>query len=195
MSNLRAHRSWLGRLAIIGCLASLPAATAAHADGANILGGFLNALGSAVVLGSWQKVDPQTQNCLANQFNMNPSDLAQQGVLATDPRVTPYIAQCQQLIQQAQEQQTQQSQQASIEQQRSPEDEAQRRADLTARFGKRDTDLIMQGQIGIGMKHEEVVLAWGDPSAKTTQGKSREVWNYGQDGVVFVHGIVSAVTH
>lgn len=193
MENLRVQRPWLGRAILGGCFA-LSFATAAQADGNNIFGAFLNAVGNALVIGSWQKVDAQTQDCLTSQFNMNPSDLAQQGVLATDPRVTPYIAQCQQMVQQAQEQQAQ-PQQASLEQPQSPQDEAQRRAYLTGHFGKHDTDLIMQGQIGIGMRPEEVVLAWGDPNGKTPQGKSRETWNYGGDNVVFVHGKVSAVTH
>lgn len=195
MEILRAHRLWPGRAIVVGCFALSFTVTAAYADGSSILGAFLNAMGNAVVAGSWQKVDAQTQDCLGNRFNMNPSDLAQQGVLATDPRVTPYIDQCQQLIQQAQEEQAQQPQEASLEQPQSPTDEAQRRAYLTGRYGKQHTDLIMQGQIGIGMRPEEVVLAWGDPSGKTPQGKSREVWNYGADNVVFVHGKVSAVTH
>jgi hypothetical protein len=154
MEILRAHRSWVGRAIILGCFAASFTVSAAYADGSSILGAFLNAMGNAVVVSSWQKVDSQTQDCLGSRFNMNPSDLAQQGVLPTDPRVTPYIDQCQQLIQQAQEEQAQQPQQASLEQPQAPTDETQRRAYLTGRFGKRDTDLIMQGQIGIGMRSE-----------------------------------------
>lgn len=195
MEIVRAHRPWLVRAIVFGCVA-MSFAPPAQADGGGILGAFLNAVGNAVVIGTWQKVDAQTQDCLSSQFNMNPSDLAQQGVLATDPRVTPYIAQCQQMIQQqAQEQQSGEPQQASLQQPQNPADEAQRRAYLTGRFGKRDTELLMQGQIGIGMRPEEVELAWGDPSGKTTQSKSRETWNYGADNVVFVRGKVSAVTH
>lgn len=193
MENLRAHRPWIGRALLGGCFAICSTA-AAQADGNNILGAFLNAMGNAVVLGSWQKVDPQTQDCLANHFNMNPPDLAQQGVLATDPRVTPYIAQCQQMIEQAQSQ-APEEQQAALQQPEGSADPAQRRADLMGRFGRHDTDLIMQGQIGIGMRPEEVVLAWGDPSGKNQQSKSHEIWKYGTDNVVFVHGKVSAVTH
>ena len=193
METVRAHCLWFGR-AIVGGWLVLCSVSAAQADGNNILGSFLNAVGNAIVIGSWQKVDAQTQDCLTTQFNMNPSDLAQQGVLATDPRVTPYIAQCQQSIQQAQEQQAE-PQQASVEQPQSPQDVAQRRAFLTGQYGKHDTDLIMQGQIGIGMRPDEVVLAWGDPSEKSQQSKSRETWNYGGDNVLFVHGKVAAVTH
>jgi len=193
METSRAHRPWLGRVLLGGCFA-ISFATAAQADGSNILGAFLNAMGNAVVLSSWQKVDPQTQDCLASQFNMNPSDLAQQGVLATDPRVTPYIAQCQQMVQQAQSQPPEQ-QQAALQQPDGSGDPAERRAYLAGRFGKHDTDLIMQGQIGIGMRPEEVELAWGDPGGKRAQSKARETWSYGTDNVVFVHGKVSAVTH
>lgn len=193
MAILGAHCPWLGR-AIIGGWLAVSVANAAQADGNNIFGTFLNAMGNAIVVSSWQKVDAQTQDCLTTQYNMNPSDLAQQGVLATDARVTPYIAQCQQMIQQAQAPQAQ-PQQASLEQPQTPAEQAQRRTFLTGRYGKHDTDLIMQGQIGIGMRPEEVVLAWGDPNGKTQQSKARETWNYGSDNVVFAHGKVSAVTH
>lgn len=193
MEILRAHRHWLGRT-IAGSWLVICFVSGAEADGNNILGSFLNAVGNAIVIGTWQKVDAQTQDCLTTQFNMNPSDLAQQGIPATDPRVAPYIAQCQQSIQQAQEQPAQ-PQQASLEQPQSPQDAAERRAFLTSHYGKHDTDLIMQGQIGIGMRPEEVMLAWGDPNGKTQRSKSRATWNYGGDNVVFIHGKVAAVTH
>jgi len=182
-------RPYVGLALTIGCFAI--GGGPALADGSGILGGFLNVLGNAVVLSTWQKVDAQTQDCLASRFNMNPSDLAQQGVLATDPRVTPYIEQCQQLAQQDQGQQ----QQASLEQPKSGMDDQQRRTYLAGRFGKRHADLIVQGNIDIGMDQEEVMLAWGEPTAKNLQGKNGEVWNYGNDNVVFARGRVSAVKH
>jgi len=194
MSNLRTRNLRLVRILAAGLLAPALSATAAQADGSGILGAFLNVMGNALVLGSWQKVDADTQNCLASQFNMTPSDLAQQGVLATDPRVTPYIAQCQQMIAQAQAQSQQPFEQASIQQPATPADESQRRASLSGLYGKRDCDLIMQGQIGIGMRPEEVTLAWGDPGVKTPHGKLREIWSYGGDKVIFVRGKVSTVS-
>lgn len=194
MSVWRTCNPWLRRVLAAGCFVPVVGATTAQADGSGILGAFLNVVGNALVLDSWQKVDADTQNCLANQFNMNPPDLAQQGVLATDPRVTPYIAQCQQMIAQAQTQPQQPVEQASL-QQPDPADDSERRASLTGLYGKHDCDLIMQGQIGIGMRPEEVTLAWGDPSAKTPHGKTHETWSYGADKVTFVRGKVSAVSH
>lgn len=66
---------------------------------------------------------------------------------------------------------------------------------LAAHYGKRHADLIVQGHIDIGMSQEEVRLAWGDPVARNPKGKVQEVWNYGDDKVVFTRGKVSAVTH
>lgn len=66
---------------------------------------------------------------------------------------------------------------------------------LAAHYGKRHADLIVQGHIDIGMSEDEVRLAWGDPAARTPKGKLQEIWNYGDDKVVFTKGKVSAVTH
>ncbi len=66
---------------------------------------------------------------------------------------------------------------------------------LEARYGKRQGDMVAQGHIDIGMNEEEVQLAWGAPIARNPKGKSREIWNYGEDKVVFTRGKVSAVTH
>jgi hypothetical protein len=190
MEIVRAHRLWIGRAIVVGCFAIPFTVTAANADGSSILGAFLNAMGNAVVIGSWQKVDAQTQDCLASHFNMNPADLAQQGILPTDPRVTPYIDQCQQLLAQ-QQQPDAQGQNVALQQPSGPPDATE----LASRFGAKDAGLIAQGHIDIGMTEDEVVLAWGDPSAKSPQGKAGEIWNYGDDKVVFKRGKVAAVTH
>lgn len=66
---------------------------------------------------------------------------------------------------------------------------------LAAHYGKRHADLILQGHIDIGMTEDEVRLAWGDPAARAPKGKLQEIWNYGDDKVVFTKAKVSAVTH
>jgi hypothetical protein len=66
---------------------------------------------------------------------------------------------------------------------------------LVAHYGKHHAALIEQGNIDIGMNGDEVRFAWGDPSGRDAKGKSKEVWNYGEDKVVFTRGKVSAVTH
>lgn len=66
---------------------------------------------------------------------------------------------------------------------------------LASHYGKQHAILIEQGHIDIGMNAEEVRLAWGDPSGRNPKGKAQEVWNYGEDKVVFTRGKVSAVTH
>lgn len=66
---------------------------------------------------------------------------------------------------------------------------------LEARYGKRQGDMVAQGHIDVGMNEEEVQLAWGAPIARNPKGKSSEIWNYGEDKVVFTRGKVSAVTH
>jgi hypothetical protein len=190
MEILRAHRLWLGRAIVVACFAMSFTVTAANADGSSILGAFLNAMGNAVVLGSWQKVDAQTQDCLGTRFNMNPSDLAQQGILPTDPRVAPYIDQCQQLLAQ-QQQPDAQPQDVALQQPSGPPDAAE----LASRFGAKDAGLIAQGHIDIGMTEDEVMLAWGDPKSRNPSGHAKIVWDYGDDKVVFKGGKVAAVTH
>lgn len=66
---------------------------------------------------------------------------------------------------------------------------------LVTHFGKKHADLIVQGHIDVGMNEEEVKLAWGEPVAKNLKSKMQEIWNYGDDKVVFTRGKVSAVTH
>jgi hypothetical protein len=66
---------------------------------------------------------------------------------------------------------------------------------LAKSYGEKHAQLIMQGQIAIGMNADEVVLAWGEPESKQENGKAKTTWHYGQDKVVFTGGKVSAVTH
>jgi hypothetical protein len=66
---------------------------------------------------------------------------------------------------------------------------------LAGMYGRKHADLIVQGHIDVGMDEDEVVLAWGEPSAKKPNGRNREVWDYGDDKVVFTKGKVLAVTH
>lgn len=193
------------RAACLGVLAGLLVISApAYADSnGGILGGFLNALQNAVVTASWQPVDEETQNCLQSQYNLNAAALQQQGVLATDQRVAPYIDQCRQLIAQQQQQQAQQEQAAQNDQQQQAVQE-QRLAslksqskELIAKYGRKQANEIIQGNIDYGMNADEVELAWGDPEERSdnTPAPGKQTWKYGDDLVVFTKGRVSDVKH
>lgn len=179
------------------------AATAAQADSNGIFGAFLNAVGNAIVAGTWQKVDADTQNCLINQFGIDPQAEVQAGVPATDPTIMSDIQQCQQSMQQAQAEQ-QQQQQAQAEQQQQAAAQQQRLADLQsqsklliAKYGRKHADQILNGNIDYGMNADEVELAWGDPQERDadTPSHGKATWKYGNDVVIFTAGRVTDVTH
>jgi hypothetical protein len=116
---------------------------------------------SAAARNAWQQVDLQTQGCLASQYNLDVNRLAAQGVMPGDARVAPDIQACQAAAQQSAPQQ-QATQQASTEPQQAPASAPKPgRADLVQRYGGKDADLILAGQIAKGMNEDEVVLAWG----------------------------------
>jgi hypothetical protein len=186
----------LCRGVLVGGLLSICGLTAAHADGNGILGAFFNAVGNAVVASTWQKVDSDTQNCLASQYNINVQAEIQAGVPATDPTMMSDIQQCQQSMQQAQVQQQQQQQQEAAQQQRMADLQAHSK-ELIAKYGHKHANQILSGNIDYGMRAEEVELAWGDPQEKDddTPAHGKSTWKYGNDMVVFTAGRVSDVTH
>jgi len=158
---------------------------------------FVNALKSAVVTGAWAKVDQPTKDCLANQYNTPQDSLIQQGILPTDPRIAPQIQACQQGAQAQQQQQTeQQREQAALAaQQASPQLQAARKKELTAKYGRKMADVIVAGQIKLGMTKDEVTEAWGSPSAVDNNTPGKEKWSYGSDIAVFTGGKLTGVEH
>jgi len=158
-------------------------------NGGGFFGQLLNTLQNVAVAAAWRSVDPAVQNCLASEYNLNPADLAAQGILPTDPRVSQQLGDCQMMV----------SQQASAPVQREPaqqeEDPAQRMQELTTRYGAAAAQKIAAGNIDIGFTRDEVADAWGNPDSRTQSTKSREIWVYGNDKVMFTRGKVSAVGH
>lgn len=156
------------------CLADPPA----RADG--ILEGLLNAIQNVAASSAWRNVDPAVQDCLASQYNLNAADLAAQGVLPDDPRLSNQMGNCQQMVAQG----------------GAPEpDPAERMQQLTARYGAGAAQKIAAGNIDIGFTPDEVIEAWGNPDSRMRGAKGREIWVFGDDKVTFTRGRVSAVGH
>jgi hypothetical protein len=64
--------------------------------------------------------------------------------------------------------------------------EAERRADLTTRFGDATCSRILAGDIWVGQTEEQLREALGGPvdiDEKVMKTKKREVWKYDQSGV------------
>jgi hypothetical protein len=159
----------------------------AQDDGGGFFGRLLQGIQVSAARASWQSsVEPEVQSCLLSQYNINPSDLADQGILPNDPRVAPDIDNCRQAI--AQGAQAANSQQAE-------QDPAERQKELIAKYGKKFGTEIAAGNIDIGMNQDEVAEAWGNPDDRQQLTKGREKWVYGQDAVTFSHGKVAAVGH
>jgi hypothetical protein len=166
---------------VIGANAAL-----AQNDDGGIFGRLLQGIQSSAARASWQSnVEPEVQNCLLSQYGLNPSDLADQGILPNDPRVAPDIDNCRQAIAQGENTQSQQTAQ----------DPATRKKDLIARYGRKYGTEIASGNIDIGMNQDEVAEAWGNPDDRQTLANGREKWVYGSDAVTFAHGKVTAVGH
>ncbi len=177
---------------IVVCATLFTSANCARAQDNNGNGGFfgqiLQGMQASAARASWQNsVEPDVQNCLQSQYNLNPSDLANQGILPNDPRVAPDIDHCRQMIAQGGNPQQQQQQSA--------EDPAQRQKELIAKYGKKFGKEIAAGNIDIGMSQDAVVDSWGDPEDRQQLPNGKEKWVYGKDAVTFSHGKVAAVGH
>jgi hypothetical protein len=178
-------RRLIPRGAAAGCIALLLGGGPAFADDdGGFFGRVLNNLAEAAAKAAWQGVDPAVQNCMMSQYNLNPADLADQGILPMDPRVSQDVANCQQLV--AGGGGGQQAQQV---------DPAQRLQELTAKYGAKAAKKIAAGNIDMGFTQDEVTDAWGNPDDRKQGAKGKEIWVYGQDNVTFTHGKVSAVGH
>jgi hypothetical protein len=190
VGNLRRATTCVTAIATLLAL-QIAAARAQSTDVGNaIFGGIFKGIQSGVAAAAWKGVDPQTQSCLASQYNMNVNDLISQGILPNDSRVAPDIQACQAA---AQNQAAPAQQQASLPPQESPAKPD--KAELIRKYGRKTADLILAGQIAKGWNEEEVSLAWGEPSDKDTSVPGQELWNYGNDKVVFTRGKVTDVTH
>jgi hypothetical protein len=171
---------------VAGFFIALSTISPAQADG-GLFGQVLQGMQTVAAQAAWQKIEPAVQNCLQSQYDINPADLAAQGIGPNDPRVSPDIASCRQAIAQGQAPAQQQQQNA--------EDPAQREKELTALYGRKAAKQIVAGNIDIGMNQDEVQAAWGDPGDRQQGAHGQEKWVYGDDTVTFTHGKVSAVGH
>ncbi|HEY1615171.1 MAG TPA: hypothetical protein VGF97_15910 [Rhizomicrobium sp.] len=193
MPNQTKARPVTGRLLITACAALFVSGAAqAQSDmGSSIVNGLFGAMSgamsrSAEANDAWKQVDMQTQSCLASRYNLNIHNLVVQGVKPDNPSVAPDVQACQNAAGGQAE-----SQQASVPQQPAKPD----RGVLVQKYGSKNADLILAGQIAKGMDSDEVTLAWGDPKAKDASTPGHEVWNYGDDVVTFTQGKVSEVGH
>lgn len=184
-------RRRLGPLyAILGCIIGILGCGPALAqdNGGGFFGTILQSLQNAAAQAAWQTVEPDVQNCLASQYNLNPADLASQGIGPGDPRVAPDVQSCRQAVAQQQQQGGDQQQQASV-------DPAEKQKELTAKYGRKAAKQIMAGNIDIGMNQDEVIAAWGDPTDRQQGSGGKEKWVYGDDTVTFTKGKVTSVGH
>jgi len=178
--------AWQG--AIAGCFALALSCGSALADGddGGFFGRVLNSLQQGAATAAWRGVDPAVQNCLLSKYNVNAADLATQGIGPGDARVSQYVDNCQQLVSQGD---------GADQQQQAQQDPAERRKELTAKYGAKAAKKIAAGNIDIGFSEDEVTDAWGNPDDRRQGSKGKEIWVYGQDNVTFSHGKVSAVGH
>lgn len=163
-------------------VALLVGSAPAAADG--LLDRVLNTLQNVAVSSAWAGVDPAVQNCLQSQYNLNPADLASQGVLPSDPRLSEQMDNCQQM-----------TSQNSVQRQPDQPDPQERVQELTQKYGAKAAQKIASGNIDVGFSQDEVAEAWGNPDSRQTSTKGREIWVYGSDKVMFSHGKVSGVGH
>lgn len=176
-----------GLIPTVVCTTLLLSVSVSRAQDNNggFFGQLLQGIQASAARASWQNsVEPNVQNCLQSQYNLNPVDLANQGILPNDPRVAPDIDNCRQAIAQGSNQQQQAAQNS---------DERQR--ELVAKYGKKFGKEIAAGNIDMGMNQAEVMEAWGNPDDRQKIQGGKEKWVYGQDAVTFSHGKVSAVGH
>jgi hypothetical protein len=169
----------------VGATLVLCASHALAQNDGGFFGRLVQGVQSAAARASWQSIEPDVQNCLQSQYNINPSDLADQGILPTDSRVAPDIDNCRQAIAQGQNPQAQQA----------AEDPAQRQKELTAKYGRKFAKEIISGNIDIGMNQDAVMDAWGNPDDRQQSAAGKEKWVYGKDAVTFSRGKVVAVGH
>jgi hypothetical protein len=161
-------------------------ANSAHAqdNSGGFFGQLLKGIQSSAARASWQSsVEPDVQNCLQSQYNINPSDLADQGILPNDARVAPDIDNCRQAIAQG------------GNPQQAAQDPAGRQKELIAKYGRKFGKEIASGNIDVGMNQDEVMDAWGNPDDRQQLANGKEKWVYGKDAVTFSRGKVAAVGH
>jgi hypothetical protein len=167
-------------------------------NGGGFFNSLLNGLQQAAAKAAWRMVDPSVQNCMISQYNLNPADLAAQGIAPMDQRVAQNVANCQQMVAAAQQQQQQEQapqQQGGDAQTAQQEDPRQRLAEMTTKYGAKAARKIAAGNIDMGFTQDEVTDAWGNPDDRKQGPNGKEIWVYGQDNVTFTHGKVSAVGH
>jgi hypothetical protein len=179
------HRGFVWRVAAGGLFSLLLACGPAFADGdgGGFFGKLLNSIQQAAAKAAWDGVDPAVQNCMVGRYNLNPADLAANGIGPMDPSVSQDVESCQQIV--AQQGDGQAGQQ----------DPAAQLQELTAKYGPKAAKKIASGNIDIGFNEEEVTAAWGNPDDRQQGPKGKEIWVYGKDSVTFTRGKVSAVGH
>jgi len=198
----------------------------AAAGSGNILPGiFSTILQGAIVENarkSWLAVDVDVRNCLASRYSISADALYQQGITATDNRVTPYIQACQQAIAQAREQQEEQLRAQEQQREAAEEDAARQRAEalrqqqqaeqaqkaaqeaaeaqkkarhdsLVAKFGSKMADNVLSGTVVRGMTADEVEATLGPPLRKEPFPPDAELWSYNSQRIGFYKGHVSHI--
>jgi hypothetical protein len=113
----------MGLALVFGASAAL-----AQDNGGGFFEQLLQGIRSSAARASWQSnVEQDVQNCLSSQYGLDPSALADQGILPDDPRVAPDIDNCRQALAQG----------GSVQPQQAAEDPAERRKELIARYGRK----------------------------------------------------------
>lgn len=101
-------------------------------DGGRVAGGIFGALiRGAMIDGarkSWQKLDEAIINCMVQQHRINPDQLIEQGISASDYRLQQYIESCRQAVAQEQYQREQAERERALR-----EEDEQRREEEAAR--------------------------------------------------------------
>jgi len=215
--HLKSVALYLVAASITGAVGISPASAQNWGD---LLGGLINAAIVQNAIKKWEKIDPQVRDCLANQYQGQPAQLAQQGIGPDDSRIVPYVHACEQQIAQArfQAEQAERARQAQIEaQQRANEDaaRAQQQAieaqaateaaaktqaaehhrQLVAKYGADDAVAIEAGVVRKGMTKEAVLEARGEPNTKESIPPDAELWTYGSERISFANGKVTYIGH
>ena len=98
MFSSRIRSLWIGAASALAlCLIGFPQAALSQ-QGGDIAKGVLGIIVQSAAINaarkSWSEVDPEIQTCLRKYYGINPEELANNGIKATDERVVPYIDAC-----------------------------------------------------------------------------------------------------
>jgi hypothetical protein len=166
---------------------------------------------------SWVQQDSYVIECLRRVHGIEPNDLVQKGITASDARVQPYIRNCLELKRQAAaraeeearrrdqaareelDRQRAAQEQMELEERREAEAaEARRTAereahakDLRDRFPAAWVPKILAGEIELGWTREAVMASLGEPRSRVRTPDGTEMWTYQTMKVVFTNGKVT----